>query len=85
VVAFATLLVLLTVRSAAAAGKDDFWKASGSQAAVVAGSQEAADAAIRILQRRNAVDATVTALLVLSVTDSGTFCFGGEETIASLS
>ena len=80
-VAFATLLVLLTVRSAAAAGRDDFWKASGSQGAVVAGSQEAADAAIRILHRGNAVDAAVAALLVLSVTDSGNFCFGGEVPI----
>jgi len=80
-VAFAALLVLLTVRSAAAAGKDDFWKASGSQGAAVAGGQEAADAAIRILYRGNAVDAAVAALLVLSVTDSGNFCFGGEVPI----
>jgi len=80
-VVFAALIALLAVRSAAAAGKDDFWKASGSQGAVVAGTQEAADAAIRILHRGNAVDATVAALLVLSVTDSGNFCFGGEVPI----
>ena len=59
-----------------------FWKASGTQGAVAAGGAEAADAAIAVLKSEgNAVDAAVAAMLVLSVTDSGNFCFGGEVPI----
>jgi len=47
----------------------------------VAGGAKAADAAITMLHRGNAADAAVAALLVLSVTDSGNFCFGGEVPI----
>ncbi|NQU20736.1 MAG: gamma-glutamyltransferase [Candidatus Nealsonbacteria bacterium] len=65
-----------------AATPPDFWKASGDHGAVVAGGAEAADAAIEILQDGgNAVDAAVAALIVLSVTDSQWFCFGGEVPI----
>jgi gamma-glutamyltranspeptidase/glutathione hydrolase len=64
-----------------AAAKDDFWQATGSYGAVATGGPQAADAAIQALSRGNAVDAAVTALLVLSVTDSGNFCFGGEVPI----
>ena len=69
--------------SAAAGGEPaDFWKASGSRGAVVAGGGEAADAAVEILKNGgNAVDAAVTAMLVLSVTHSDSFCFGGEVPI----
>jgi gamma-glutamyltranspeptidase / glutathione hydrolase len=67
--------------TATAAEKADFWRASGSQAAVVTGTAEASDAAIQTLQRGNAADAAVTALLVLSVTDPNNFCFGGEVPI----
>jgi gamma-glutamyltranspeptidase/glutathione hydrolase len=77
-------LVALIVQSALLAAADEkaaFWKASGSQGAVVAGKAEAADAAIEILHRGNAVDATVAAILVLSVSDSANFCFGGEVPI----
>ncbi len=77
-------LVALIVQSALLAAADEkapFWKASGSQGAVVAGKADAADAAIEILHRGNAVDATVAALLVLSVSDSANFCFGGEVPI----
>ena len=64
---------------AAAAAPTDFWKAEGRQAAVVAGGAEAADAAVEVLRNNgNAADAAVAALLVLSVTDAGNFCFGGE-------
>jgi gamma-glutamyltranspeptidase/glutathione hydrolase len=57
---------------------DDLWKAVGTQGAVAAGGAEAADAALDMLHRGNAVDAAVTAVLVLSVTDPTLFCFGGE-------
>ncbi len=61
---------------------DDFWKAAGRQGAVVAGGPEAADAALEVLRGGgNAVDAAVAALMVLSVTDSKSFCFGGEVPI----
>lgn len=60
----------------------DFWHATGDSAAVAVGGREAADAAIDVLQRGgNAADASVAALLVLSVTDSRNFCFGGEVPI----
>jgi gamma-glutamyltranspeptidase/glutathione hydrolase len=80
-VSWIALVVLLATSSATAAQKDDFWKASGRQGAVVAGGAKAADAAIQILHRGNAADAAVAALLVLSVTDPGNFCFGGEVPI----
>ena len=76
-----SLGLLLTSVPAISAAKDDFWKASGSQGAVVAGTPEAADAASEILHRGNAIDAAVAAILVLSVTDAGNFCFGGEVPI----
>jgi gamma-glutamyltranspeptidase/glutathione hydrolase len=68
----------LSVFTATAGEPPDFWRASGNQAAVVAGTKEAADAAIDVLHRGNAADAAVTALLVLSVTDPNNFCLGGE-------
>ena len=77
-------LVALIVPSALVAVAEEkapFWNASGSQGAVIAGKPDAADAAIEILHRGNAVDAAVSALLVLSVSDSGNFCFGGEVPI----
>jgi gamma-glutamyltranspeptidase len=58
------------------------WKASGNKGAVVAGGQGAVDAGLTILKRGgNAADAAVATLLALSVTDSGSFCFGGEVPI----
>ena len=78
--------VALIVQSALLAAADEkapLWKASGSQGAVVAGKPDAADAAIEILHRGNAADAAVAALLVLSVSDSGNFCFGGDPTTAA--
>ena len=77
----AGLLTLLAVVDDSRAA-EDFWKASGSQAAVATGGAESADAALAVLQDGgNAVDAAVAALLVLSVTDSKNFCFGGEVPI----
>ena len=72
---------MLTVAVCAPAA-DDFWKATGSQAAVATGGAESADAALAVLQGGgNAVDAAVAAMLVLSVTDAKNFCFGGEVPI----
>jgi gamma-glutamyltranspeptidase/glutathione hydrolase len=77
----AWFVVLLFCSGVLGAGKEDFWKACGDQGAVATGGAEAADAALAMLARGNAMDAAVTALLVLSVTDSGSFCFGGEVPI----
>ena len=77
----AGLLTLLAVVDDSRAA-DDFWKASGQQAGVATGGAESADAALAVLQDGgNAVDAAVAAMLVLSVTDSKNFCFGGEVPI----
>ena len=67
---------------AAEPARKEFWNAAGDSAAVAAGGREAADAAIEVLRRGgNAADASVAALLVLSITDSRNFCFGGEVPI----
>src|SRR5262249_32016158 len=58
------------------------WKGSGKNGAVAAGGQEAVDAGIAILKSGgNAVDAAAATILALSVTDSNSFCFGGEVPI----
>ena len=78
----ALLLALSTPALPAGEPGSDFWKAAGNEGAVVAGGGEAADAAIDVLRGGgNAVDAAVASLLVLSVTDSASFCFGGEVPI----
>jgi gamma-glutamyltranspeptidase/glutathione hydrolase len=49
---------------------------------VVAGGKEAVEAGLAVLgDGGNAVDAAVATILALSVTDSGSFCFGGEVPI----
>jgi gamma-glutamyltranspeptidase/glutathione hydrolase len=58
------------------------WKASGKRGAVAAGGQGAVDAGMTILKDGgNAIDAGVATILALSVTDSRSFCFGGEVPI----
>lgn len=58
------------------------WKASGNHGAVVAGGQEAVEAGMSILKAGgNAADGAVATILALSVTDSRSFCFGGEVPI----
>jgi gamma-glutamyltranspeptidase / glutathione hydrolase len=58
------------------------WQASGKHGAVAAGGQGAVDAGITILKDGgNAIDAAVATILALSVTDSTSFCFGGEVPI----
>lgn len=58
------------------------WKATGSHGAVAAGGQGAVDAGLATLKAGgNAADAAAATILALSVTDSGSFCFGGEVPI----
>src|SRR5215813_11390395 len=58
------------------------WQGVGSHGAVAAGGQEAVDAGLAILRSGgNAADAAAATILALSVTDSNSFCFGGEVPI----
>jgi gamma-glutamyltranspeptidase / glutathione hydrolase len=58
------------------------WKAEGAQGAVTAGGREAVAAGLETLKRGgNAADAATATILALSVTDSRSFCFGGEVPI----
>jgi len=58
------------------------WHDSGSKGAVAAGGREAVLAGTEILNRGgNAADAAAATILALSVTDSRSFCFGGEVPI----
>src|SRR3954454_15417589 len=55
------------------------WQASGHEGAVSTGGLASAQAGLEILkQGGNATDAAVAVILALSVTDSRSFCFGGE-------
>ncbi|MCC6124890.1 MAG: gamma-glutamyltransferase [Pirellulales bacterium] len=72
------IAAIAAVRPAIAETPGVLWKAAGDNGAVAAGGAEAADAALEMLKRGNAVDAAVTAVLVLSVTDPTLFCIGGE-------
>src|SRR6187200_1921801 len=80
---------MITLRTALAVfllacgfARADDWQATGKQGAVVAGSSEAVEAGLEVLKADgNAVDAAVASLLMLSVTDAGNFCFGGEVPI----
>ncbi|MFI5456896.1 MAG: gamma-glutamyltransferase family protein [Isosphaerales bacterium] len=58
------------------------WQAVGTQGAVAAGGRGAVAAGLGILKRGgNAADAAAATILALSVTDSRSFCFGGEVPI----
>ena len=73
------LAFLILPRSAA---QDADWKAEGRHGAVTAGGRDAVEAGMEILRGGgNAADAAVATLLALSVTDSRSFCFGGEVPI----
>jgi gamma-glutamyltranspeptidase/glutathione hydrolase len=83
-VLLSALLVFASVRApcqdAIAAGSS--WNAAGKRGAVAAGGKEAVEAGISILKAGgNAADGAVATILALSVTDSGSFCFGGEVPI----
>lgn len=58
------------------------WKSEGTQGAVAAGGRLAVAAGLSILQAGgNAADAGAATIFALSVTDSRSFCFGGEVPI----
>ncbi len=58
------------------------WQALGKQGAICAGGSDAVAAGLAPLKNGgNAVDAAVTTIFALSVTDSNSFCFGGEVPI----
>jgi gamma-glutamyltranspeptidase/glutathione hydrolase len=58
------------------------WRAEGYQGAVTAGGRDAVAAGLLVLkQGGNAADAAAATILALSVTDSRSFCFGGEVPI----
>lgn len=77
-----TLLLSLALTATASAQDRGTWKASGTHGAVAAGGQGAVDAGIATLKAGgNAADAAAATILALSVTDSGSFCFGGEVPI----
>ena len=58
------------------------WQAAGIHGAVSAGGRDAVAAGLEILKRGgNAADAAAATILALSVTDSRSFCFGGEVPI----
>ena len=58
------------------------WQAEGHSGAVTAGGREAVAAGLEILKSGgNAADAAAATILALSVTDSRSFCFGGEVPI----
>jgi gamma-glutamyltranspeptidase/glutathione hydrolase len=69
-------------QGAASAPSYEDWQGRGSGGAVTAGGREAVQAGIEILKRGgNAADAAAATILALSVTDSRSFCFGGEVPI----
>ena len=58
------------------------WQAVGTQGAVSAGGPRCRGGGLEILKRGgNAADAAAATILALSVTDSRSFCFGGEVPI----
>jgi gamma-glutamyltranspeptidase / glutathione hydrolase len=58
------------------------WQAEGTQGAVSAGGRDAVAAGLEILKKGgNAADSAAATILALSVTDSRSFCFGGEVPI----
>jgi gamma-glutamyltranspeptidase/glutathione hydrolase len=58
------------------------WKGEGTQGAVAAGGRDAVAAGLSILKAGgNAADAGAATIFALSVTDSRSFCFGGEVPI----
>jgi len=58
------------------------WNASGENGAVASGEREATEAGLEMLKSGgNAADAAAATLLVQSVTESGSYCFGGEVPI----
>jgi gamma-glutamyltranspeptidase/glutathione hydrolase len=81
---FLTLPILgaLTRLLPAAEPAADTWHGAGKHGAVAAGGQGAVDAGMSVLRGGgNAADAAAATILALGVTDSRSFCFGGEVPI----
>ncbi|MGI8982141.1 MAG: gamma-glutamyltransferase family protein [Pirellulaceae bacterium] len=58
------------------------WNASGQNGVVASGEREATEAGLEMLTNGgNAADAAAATLLVQAVTESGSYCFGGEVPI----
>src|SRR3954470_3472124 len=77
-----TILLLVLASPLLAQQRGTNWKATGSHGAVAAGGQGAVDAGVATLKSGgNAIDAAAATILALSVTDSNSFCFGGEVPI----
>src|SRR3954470_21432634 len=77
-----TILLLVLASPLLAQQRGTNWKATGSHGAVAAGGQGAVDAGVATLKSGgNAIDAAAATILALSVTDSSSFCFGGEVPI----
>src|SRR5262245_54992645 len=73
---------LLFLRASAEEPAAADWNAAGKQGAVTAGGKEAVAAGLGILKAGgNAADGAVATIFALSVTDSSSFCFGGEVPI----
>ena len=67
---------------AAQTGREQNNYAEGSEGAIATGSQQAADAGLKILKDEgNAADAAVATMLVQTVVESHLFCFGSEVPI----
>ena len=75
----AVLLIALLNFCSTIRSEDPQWKAEGTNGAVASGSPRSVAAGIEILkQGGNAMDAAAATILALTVTDHGSFCFGGE-------
>jgi gamma-glutamyltranspeptidase / glutathione hydrolase len=75
-------LSLLPGISLAQPAAPSVWNASGQSGAVASGEREATEAGLEMLRGGgNAADAAAATLLVQSVTESGSYCFGGEVPI----
>src|SRR5689334_10164741 len=57
----------------------DDWQATGQRGVIVAGGKDAVSGGMSVFSAGgNAIDAGVATILAQSVTDSSSFCFGGE-------
>lgn len=77
-----TLLGNVLLSSGAQEPSGAFWHAEGRNGAVVAGGRASSEAGLLMLrQGGNAADAAAATLLALGVTDSRSYCLGGEVPI----